>query len=216
MEYKLIGKVIQSLHIELEPEEYIYAQEGTLAYMDSGIRRNIELNGKGFWSVIKAKLSKESIVIVKYTNSSNIRQQICFMGNSGSIFPMKITDGHKIILRRGDYIASEKKVEIELYLSLGMMAKGNEPAFQRITGNTEIFISTQDELIVRELKPGEEILVDESLIKGLYDIEESQIRFPKRFSLFKNLIAGEGMMLTSIVGPGKVYLSSSNAMRKHI
>lgn len=48
MEYKLIGKVIQSLHIELEPEEYIYAQEGTLAYMDSGIRRNIELNGKGF------------------------------------------------------------------------------------------------------------------------------------------------------------------------
>lgn len=34
MEYKSIGKVIQSLHIELEPEEYIYAQEGTLAYME--------------------------------------------------------------------------------------------------------------------------------------------------------------------------------------
>lgn len=55
----------------------------------------------------------------------------------------------------------------------------------------------------------------EVLVTGKYEFLRKGLN-TKRFSIFKNLIAGEGMMLTSIVGPGKVYLSSSNAMRKHI
>lgn len=219
MNYNLVGSVFQSMQMTLEPGESVFVKHGALICMDAGIRQSVVMNGSGFWHILSAKLSGESIFLVKYTNTADIPQTVVFSGKCSSIRPYSLTDGHTLILRRGDYVASDNQVCIDLHFSYNKMLKGTEPAFQKIQGNAIIYFSYVDNLIEKELQPGEELIVDEDCIKALYDINDSQIRFQRQTNVFRNTFSGEGLLLTRIVGPGIVYLNSvpySANIHKHL
>ena len=52
------------------------------------------------------------------------------------------------------------------------------------------------------------IIVDENHIKALLGIDDSRISVQRNTNILKNLVSGEGWLLTRITGPGKVFLSS--------
>lgn len=216
MNYNLVGNVFQAVQMTLEPGESIFAKRGALICMDAGIRQSIIKNGTGFWQILSAKLSGESIFLIKYTNTAEIRQTVAFSGKYGSIRPYSLTDGHTLILRRGDYVASENQVCIDLHFSCNKMLKGTEPAFQKVQGNSIVYFSYMDNLIEKKLQAGEELIVDEGCIKALYDINDSQIRLQRQTNVFRNILSGEGLLLTRIVGPGIVYLNSVSVSGKHL
>lgn len=204
------------MHVSLDPGESIFAERGALVYMDSGIQQSVVMNGKGLWGVLGSKLSGESIFLTKYTNTSSAAQNAAFSGASAGIRSLQLQPGQVLILRRGDYVASQNRMDMALHLSFNKMIKGTEPAFQRVKGQGTVFFSTPDELLEKELAPGEEIIVDEERIKALLDISDDQIRFQRKTNVLRNVLSGEGLLLTRIVGPGKVYLSSVRAIRKRL
>ena len=78
----------------------------------------------------------------------------------------------------------------------------------KITGDSTVFFDCVDSLITRDLTPGEEIIVDENHIKALLGVDDSRISVQRNTNIIKNLVSGEGWLLTCITGPGKVFLSS--------
>lgn len=208
MNCKLIGNVFQALEATLNQGECFYAERGALIYMDSGIDQEVVMSGNGLASVISSKLSGESISLIKYQNISNSPKKIVISGMTGSLKYIKVTPGHTLILRRGDYVASNNRVQIDLNFSINKLLTGAGFTYQKVTGDSTVFFDCIDSLIERDLVSGEEIVVDEDHIKALYDIDDSRISVQRNTNIVRNLVSGEGFLMTRITGPGKVFLSS--------
>lgn len=176
--------------------------------MDSGIEQDVQMNGSGLMGVLSTKLSGESLFLVKYTNMSNSAQKLTLSGHSGSLKHIKITPGQILIIRRGDYVGSNNKVNVDINFSINKFLTGSGFAFQKVTGDSTVFFDCVDSLISRDLAPGEEIIVDENHIKALLGIDDSRISIQRNTNIIKNIVSGEGWLLTRITGPGKVFLSS--------
>ena len=99
-------------------------------------------------------------------------------------------------------------MNIDINISINKFLTGSGFAFQKVTGDSTVFFDCVDSLITRDLGPGEEIIVDESHIKALLGIDDSRISVQRNTNIIKNLVSGEGWLLTRITGPGKVFLSS--------
>ena len=79
MNVKLIGNFIQHLEVELMPGEDFYAQRGALIYLEQGVEKETVANTGGasgalgaIGNMIGARLSGESILVVRYFNRSEI------------------------------------------------------------------------------------------------------------------------------------------------
>lgn len=216
MNCKLIGNVFQALEVTLNPQESFYAERSSMIYMDSGIEQEVQMTGSGLMGILSSTLSGESLFITKYTNKADKPKRVTFSGNSGSIKHIKISNNQVLILRTGDYVASNNKVQLDVNFSINKLLTGTGFLFQKVTGNSTIFFDCIDFLLERDLSIGEEIIVDEKHIKALLDIDDSQISIQRNTNIVKNLVSGEGFMLTRITGPGKVFLSSLPTANKRV
>lgn len=208
MNCKLIGNVYQALEVTLESNESFYSERSAMIYMDSGIEQEITSSSNGIMGTLSSVLSGESLFIVRYTNRDRIPRKLVMSGRSGSLKYLKISVGQNLILKRGDYVASNNKVNIDISLSINKFLTGIDLSFQRITGDSTVFFDSIDILIERDLQPGEEITVDENHVKALLGINDNQISIQRNTNIMRNLVSGEGFLLTRIVGPGKVFLST--------
>lgn len=215
MNCKLIGSVFQVLEATLNQGECFYAERGSLIYMDTGIDQEVLISGNGLMNVISSKLSGESLFLLKYQNMSNAQKKIVVSGRTGSLKYIKITSDHSLILRRGDYVASNNRVQIDLNFSINKLLTGAGFTYQKVTGDSTVFFDCVDSLIERDLAVGEEIVVDEEHIKALYDIDDSRISVQRNTNIVRNLVSGEGFLMTRITGPGKVFLSSVPIIRNN-
>ena len=208
MNCKLIGNIFQALEVELNTNESFYAERGSLVYLENGIEQEVQMSGSGLASVISSKLSGESLFLIKYQNKANSAKKLVITGKQGCVKHIKITPGHTLILRRGDYVGSNNKVQIEINFSINKFLTGSGFTYQKVTGDSTVFFDCVDTLIEKNLSLGEEIIVDEDHLKALYDINDSQISVQRDTNIVRNLLSGEGFLMTRIVGPGKVFLSS--------
>ena len=98
MNCKLIGNVFQALEATLNQGECFYAERGALIYMDSGIDQEVLMTGNGLASVISSKLSRESFLLIKYQNITNVPNKIVVSGRTGSLKYINIIPNHSLIL----------------------------------------------------------------------------------------------------------------------
>ncbi len=202
MEYRIVGDFIQHLEVRLYPGEEFYAEKGALIYLESGVEKEVKLNGGGLGRIISVKLSGESMFMMRLYNPTD-RPRLIVLGSKCGLLPVNLT-GETMICHRGVYVGSCGRVEVSTKLSLNGLAGGMGLMLQKITGNTTVFLDTNGTPICRQLQPGESIQVDENHIIALHSITERQMS--SNWSL-KNVFAGEGLSMLTITGPGQVYLS---------
>ena len=188
MNCKLIGNIFQALEVELNTNEFFYAERGSLVYMENGIEQEVQMSGSGLASVISSKLSGESLFLIKYQNKANSAKKLVITGKQGSVKHIKVTPGHSLILRRGDYVGSNNKVQIDINFSINKFLTGSGFTYQKVTGDSTVFFDCVDTLIEKNLSPGEEIIVDEDHLKALYDIDDSQISVQRDTNIVRNLL----------------------------
>lgn len=204
MNCKLVGQFIQHLEVILEPGEEFFVEKGSVIYLQSGIEKELALNGSGLGRLLGAKLSGESLFILRLRNSSRTPLKTV-LGSSFGLLPVKL-NGESMICHRGVYVGSNRKVDITTKLSLSGLTGGMGMLLQKIEGTATVFLETKGAPIVAELQYGETIEVDEDHIIAIKNIPGSRIR--SNWSL-GNLLSGEGLSMMCITGPGTVYLSPS-------
>lgn len=202
MNCKLIGQFVQHLEVTLSPGEDFYAEKGSLIYLEVGIEKELSFNGMGLGRILGAKLSGESIFIIRLYNNSNIDRKVV-IGSRYGLLPVKLS-GETIICHRGVYVGSNNKVKVTTKLSFSGLTGGMGFLLQKIQGNSTVFLDTMGTPITIELQHGETIEVDENHIIALVNIDDNQMK--SNWSL-GNLLGGEGLSMMRITGPGTVHLS---------
>lgn len=204
MNVKLIGQFIQHLEVTLSPGEDFFTEKGSVIYLEAGIEKELSFNGSGLRRILGAKLSGESLFILRLFNTTNHERKIV-IGSRFGILPVKL-NGETMIGHRGVYIGSNNKVNVTTKLSIAGLTGGMGLLLQKIQGNSTVFLDTKGQPITLNLRHGETIEVDEDHIIALLNISDSQMQ--SNWSL-GNLLGGEGLSMMRLTGPGTVYLSPS-------
>lgn len=202
MNCKLTGQFVQHLEVTLMPGEEFYAEKGSIVYMDYGLQRELSTNGSGLRRMLGAKLSGESLFIIRLYNPTNIPLKAA-IGSRYGLLPIKVA-GESIICHRGVYVASNSRVNVTAKLSIAGLVGGMGLLLQKIEGYATVFLDTKGTPIVINLEPGQSIEIDEDHIIALQNIPES--RMQSNWSL-GNMFSGEGLSMMRVTGPGTVYLS---------
>ena len=207
MNCKLVGQFVQHLEITLLPGEDFYAEKGSVIYLELGIEKELSFNGSGLGRLIGAKLSGESLFILRLYNVTQTPRKVV-IGSRFGMLPVKL-QGETMICHRGVYVGSSHRVNVTTKFSIAGLTGGMGLRLQKIQGSATVFLDTKGTPITINLAHGETIEVDENHIIALRNIAEHQMQ--SNWSL-GNLLGGEGLSMMRITGPGTVFLSPSKFM----
>ena len=206
MTYQIIGSEFKSLEVTLSPGEIFYGERRSIVYVDANIHREVEFNasnssvGGMLGGLVKSALSGESLLILKFYNMSSTDGKIVLSGNCCSLFSIELQN-EAVICRKGLYVASNNKLQINLNLTFTGILGG---LFQKIIGTTTVFLDSYCTPITRELSQGEMVEVDENHVVALCGFQDYQIQKGRSLD---NILQGEGLSMMKLYGPGKIYLS---------
>jgi uncharacterized protein (AIM24 family) len=208
MEYQIIGNGdIKHLAVTLDPRDEFFVEKGALIYYEGGIDPAVFFNGRGIKKILGAKLSGESILILSLKNIASAPRKVAIAASCG-MFEVELHD-ETLICRSGAYIASLDRVNITSKFSLRGLIGGLGIFLQQIHGSTTVFLETNGNPLVIDLAADEHIITDENHIIALQGIPTE--RLTAKWSV-NNLLAGKGLSLMRIDGPGRVYLSPASFM----
>lgn len=220
IDYKIIGDDMQCVEIELDPQETVIAEAGSLMMKSSEIQmQTIFGDGTGqedgvfgkLFSAGKRLLTGESLFLTAYTHLGSGKKQVTFAAPfPGKIIPFDLSAYQgKIICQKQAFLCAAKGVAvgIEFQKKLGTGFFGGEGfIMQKLEGDGLAFIHAGGTIIEKTLQSGEKLHVDTGCLVALtkevnYDIEYIG-------GIKNTLFGGEGVFFASLTGPGKVWIQS--------
>ncbi len=207
MKYEIKGKVVPVVEVTLNSGETMYTQSGGMAWQSEGIEMSTSTQG-GIMKGLGRMFTGESFFMANYTARKD-GAMIAFNATvPGSVLAVDCSQNSYIIQKRA-FLAAENSVELKTAFTKKFTAGlfgGEGFILQEMRGSGTAFLEIDGDAIEYNLAPGEVIKVDtgnvaafESTVK--YDIET--------VSGMKNIFfGGEGLFLTKLTGPGKVYLQT--------
>lgn len=207
MKYEIKGKVVPVVEVTLNSGETMYTQSGGMAWQSEGIEMSTSTQG-GIMKGLGRMFTGESFFMANYTARKD-GALIAFNATvPGSVLAVDCSQNSYIIQKRA-FLAAENSVELKTAFTKKFTAGlfgGEGFILQEMRGSGTAFLEIDGDAIEYTLAPGEVIKVDtgnvaafESTVK--YDIET--------VSGMKNIFfGGEGLFLTKLTGPGKVYLQT--------
>lgn len=220
IDYKIIGDDMQCVEIELDPQETVIAEAGSLMYMDGNIemntifgdssKENEGVMGKIF-SAGKRLLTGESLFMTAYTNMGANKHHASFAAPfPGKILAIDLTQyGNKIICQKDAFLCAAKGVSIgiEFQKKLGVGFFGGEGfIMQKLEGDGMSFVHAGGTIVEKTLQAGESLKVDTGCLVAF----TKDIRYNIKFvgGIKNTLFGGEGVFFAEISGPGKVWIQS--------
>ncbi len=219
IDYKIFGDDIQFVEIELDPNETVIAEAGTMVYMEQGITYDVKmgdgsepnqsLSGKLFQAGSRL-LTGESLFLTHFTNRGNAKARVAFAAPyPGTIIPIDLKEVHNTLTVQKDGFlcaAYGTKLSVTLNKKLGAGLLGGEGfILQKVDGDGKVFIHAGGTVIERRLN-NETLRIDTGCVVAFepsldFDIESAG-------SLKSMVFGGEGLFLATMRGTGRVWLQS--------
>lgn len=210
MNYQIVGDIMPAVEVKLNRGESMYTQSGGMAWMSEGLTVDSNIKG-GFARGIGRMFTGESLFMATYTAHQD-NATIAFASTvPGKIIPVRMDGMRHLICQKDAFLCAEPQVNLQTVFSKRFTSGlfGGEGFFlQEVTGNGMVFLEVDGDVIERELAPGEVLKVDTGNVVAFegsvhYDIETVK-------GLKNVFFGGEGLFLTRLTGPGKVYLQTMN------
>ena len=206
-QYTIFGGNLPAVSIMLDEGESIYTQSGGMVWMASGIIMETNMKG-GLMKGLGRMISGDSLFIATYTSNAP-NQEIAV----ASTFPGSIVDitlhENTIIAQKSAFLCAQPGVSLSVFVTKSFSAGffgGEGFVLQRLTGSGTVFLEIDGSLVERVLGDGEKIKVDTGNVAAF---EESVAYQTEMIKGFRNILfGGEGLFLTTLTGPGKVWLQT--------
>ena len=206
MQYEISGGSFPIVTCHLQNGESMFTESGSMVWMSPNI--TMQTSGGGFGNIFSRAFSGENLFQNIYTAQGDA--MITF-GSSfpGRIMPIQIRPGYDMILQKKSFLASESGVQLSVHFNrkIGVGFFGGEGfIMQRLSGSGMAFAEIDGELVEYVLAPGQQILVDTGNVAGFEPSVSIDIQ---QVSGVKNIFfGGEGLFLTVLTDPGKVWLQT--------
>ena len=220
IDYKIIGEDIQIVEIELDPNETVIAEAGSMLYMEAGIQFETKMGDgsqpdQGFLGKLLQAGSRvitgESLFMTHFTNRGVGKRKVTFAAPyPGTVMPINLgtTYGNTIIVQKDSFLCAARGTQLNMHFNqrLGAGFFGGEGfILQKVQGDGMAFIHAGGVVIERTLN-NEMLRVDTGCVVGF----EPSVSFDiQRSGGLKSMIfGGEGIFLATLRGSGKVWIQS--------
>jgi uncharacterized protein (TIGR00266 family) len=210
IDYKIVGNDFQAVEIELDPGEGVRAEVGAMLYMEADIQMDTSTDG-GMFSGFKRMIAGESFFITTFLNQGRFKRKVTFSAPyPGKILPIDLNQfGGQFYCQKDAYLCSANGIDVTVAFTkkIGAGLFGGEGfILQELRGMGLAFIHAGGTIIKKELAPREKLRIDTGCLVGFERGVEYDIQF---VGGIKNaLFGGEGLFLTTLTGPGIVYLQT--------
>ena len=208
MEAKILGDSLPVVTCKLKKGESIVTESGGMSWMDEGIEMKTSTNG-GIMKGLGRALAGESLFMNTYTAQQDdveIAFSSCF---PGKVLEFDLAQGESIIAQKKAFMCAESSVDIAMHfrkkLGAGMFG-GEGFIMQKITGPGKVFLEIDGEVVKKDLTAGQVLKVDNGYVAAMtsgVDLDITTVPGLKNI-----MFGGEGLFLTTVKGPGTVYLQS--------
>jgi uncharacterized protein (TIGR00266 family) len=213
MKYNIMGSNLQVVIVEIAPGEGLYAEAGALNHMSGNMNMTARNRG-GIMKGIGRMFAGESFFLTEFQPMGG-PGTVAFAGNlPGKILAIPISPGRDFMAQKDAFLAAQDSVEMSVAFTkkLGAGFFGGEGfILERFSGNGLVFIHVPGDLVEYNLAPGQMLEVSTGAVAGFeatvsYDIQ--------RVGNIKTMLfGGEGVFVTTLTGPGKVYIQSMTAQK---
>jgi uncharacterized protein (TIGR00266 family) len=211
MRYRLSGKLLQTLEIDLAPGETVYSQTNSMCWMNDAIEMDTNTGG-GFFAGLQRTFGGGSFFVTEFRSRGE--GHVAFAPRfPGTILPLTLRDGQSLICRKETFLCAEISVRLELawQQKFGAGLFGGEGfILQRVTGPGAVWLDLSGEVVERDLAPGERLLVNAGHVGAIDPSVSYDIQMVKGFRNI--LFGGEGLFLATLTGPGHIALQSMPIM----
>ncbi|HDN04495.1 MAG TPA: TIGR00266 family protein [Chloroflexi bacterium] len=208
MQYKISGKLMESVDIQLKAGESIFSESGGMAWMRGAFEMDTSTRG-GLGAGLGRMLAGESLFLTTYTCKSPDGLITFTPEAPGKVLALPLEAGQSLICQKDAFMCAETSLKMEMHFrkKLGAGLFGGEGfILQKITGPGTAFLEIPGEVRKIELAAGERIQVDPGHIALFEPSVEYDISAVK--GLKNVLFSGEGLFLATLTGPGTIWLQS--------
>jgi uncharacterized protein (TIGR00266 family) len=220
IDYKIIGDDIQVVEVELDPNETVIAEAGSMLFMEDGIQFETKLGdgsepergflGKMFQAGSRL-LTGESLFMTHFTNRGYGKRKVAFAAPyPGTIVPvdLKNMNGNEIIVQKDGFLCAAMGTSMKIHFNqrIGSGLFGGEGfILQRIQGDGMAFIHAGGVVMERQLN-NETLRIDTGCVVAY----EPTLSFDiQRAGDLKSMVfGGEGMFLATLRGTGRCWIQS--------
>ena len=207
MKFEIHGTYMPVVECRLDAEESLQCQAGAMKYMDDGVEMKTGVQG-GLGGFVKRRMMGEKGFLNFYKATRNGRRVAFGHTYPGRIIPVDVGAVDYVCQKRA-FLAAEMSVDLDIVFQrrLGAGFFGGEGfIMQKLVGRGTAFLEIDGETIELSLAPGEVIKVE----TGALAFMESSVTFDiERIKGMSNfLFGGEGLFLTTLKGPGRVWLQT--------
>ena len=222
IDFKVLGKEMQFVDIELDPGESAVAEAGAMMYKDSGVRMETVFGdasagstGGGFMDKLlgagKRLLTGESLFMTVFTHTGQGKAHVAFGAPyPGNIIPVPLSSvGGTLVCQKDSFLCAAKGVSIGIYLQKKILTGlfgGEGFIMQKLDGDGLVFIHAGGTVVERELQAGEVLHVDTGCVVAFQPSVEFEIQ--QAGGIKTALFGGEGLFFATMKGPGKIWLQS--------
>lgn len=208
MEYQIKGDSLPVVICTLNNQESIVSESGAMGWMSDSIKMDTNMKG-GLLKGIGRAFSGESVFLNTFTAADD--QSIIAFPSSfpGKIIARTLESNETIICQKGAFLAGTSSISLEIAFKkkLGAGFFGGEGfILQKIKGPGVVFLEFDGHVEEYNLDAGQTFKVDTGNVAMFDESINYDIKMVK--GLKNVFLGGEGLFLTSLTGPGRIYLQS--------
>ena len=208
MKYKIVGEPTPVVICDLDPNESVVTERGSMVWMSPNMEMKTNAGG-GIGKAFSRMFSGESIFQNVYTAKGGPGMIAFASSVPGTLRAVEITPDHPIVAQKSAFLASEKSVKLDMFFQkkIGSGFFGGEGfIMQKLSGQGTAFVELDGYSVEYDLAPGQQIVVDTgnlALMDATCSIDIQSVKGVKNM-----LFGGEGLFNTVVTGPGKVVLQT--------
>jgi uncharacterized protein (TIGR00266 family) len=212
---KIEGEESQIATVKLRPNETLRAESGAMLYMTEGVEMDTSLQNAS--SAFSRMMTGQNMFLsdFKYTGDKEGTVGL------GTAFPSKILrlslqdyENSTLICQRGAYLASNPSVDIQMEFTKSLSAGffgGQGFILQRLSGQGDVLVKAGGTLVEKYLSEGETLRVTSGSIVAFTSTVNYDIQMMP--GIKNAMFGGEGLFVTTLKGPGKIWLQGMPADR---
>ncbi|GKY92732.1 hypothetical protein MPSEU_000243200 [Mayamaea pseudoterrestris] len=201
---RIDGEESQTLTIQLQPGQGVRAESGAMIYMTESVDMNTQL----LTGAMSRFLTGQSVFLTDYVCTDK-PGTVCLGTNFWSkVIRLNLQDyGGSLICQRGAFLAGNAGINIEMEMTKSLTAGvfgGQGFILQRLVGDGDVFVKAGGTLVVKDLKDGEVLRVSSGSIVAFQRGIDYDVQMMK--GIKNAMFGGEGLFITTLKGPGRVWL----------
>ena len=209
MKYQIFGGSLPAVTIYFDAGESIFTQSGGMTWMTDDFTMETNMRG-GLGKALGRMFSGESLFMATYTAQRSGAEMTLSSSFPGSIIALELDGSREFICQKSAFLCATPGVSLSVAVNNARAGLFGGEGFimQRLTGRGLVFLEIDGTVVERELAYGQTLKVDTGNVAAYEGSVQCTAETVKGF---KNvLFGGEGLFLTVLRGPGKVWLQTVN------